>query len=215
MFVTTPSFLLKSAGADKDSTIQPIVRKTVALSKSLGPICDLVSTGAVATWIVGVFFGVGFCLLMLNDSKGSRPGLGSDHLSTSLTETPHAFRSMISPERLMIQRPNLATGDMDLTVARPDENQSSTELGRPPSGDLGITPRVLGELPRLLRRQVSPGGGDGRRNASPALRSASPGKSQHLRLTNTRPTPRVGTALGTGMIAAHAGAGAFRVVKHQ
>ena len=189
MFVTTPSFLLKSAGADKDSTIQPIVRKTVALSKSLGPICDLVSTGAVATWIVGVFFGVGFCLLMLNDSEGSRPGRGSDHLSTSLTETPHAFRSMISPERVTIQLPSVATGDMDLTVVRPDENQSSTELGRPLLGHLGITPRALGELAQ------APAGGNGRRNASPALRSASPGKSQHLRLTNTRPTPRVGAAL--------------------
>src|SRR5215813_802073 len=195
MLVTIPTFRPKSAGTDKDSTIRPIVRKTVALSKSLGPICDLVSTGAVATWIVGVFFGVGFWVLMLNDSEGSRPGMGGYHPSTSLTETPHAFRSMISTERLVIQRPNLATGDMDLTVARPDENQSSTELGRPPSGDLGITPRVLGELPRLLRRQVSPGGGDGRRNASPALWSASPGKSQHLRLTNTHPTPRVGAAL--------------------
>src|SRR5215468_3764812 len=124
MRVTIPTIRPKSAGTDKDSTIRPIVRKTVAVSKSLGPICDLVSTGAVATWIVGVFFGVGFCLLMLNDSEGSRPGLGSDHLSTSLTETPHAFRSMIRPDRLMIRLPNVATGDTDLTVARPDENQS-------------------------------------------------------------------------------------------
>src|SRR5262249_5748362 len=174
MRITIPTIRPKSAGTDKDSTIRPIVRKTVALSKSLGPICDLVSTGAVATWIVGVFFGVGFWFLMLNDSEGSRPGMGGYHPSTSLTETPHAFRSMISTERLVIQRPNLATGDMDLTVARPDENQSSTELGRPPSGDLGITPRVLGKLAQAPAPASQPRGGNAPPNASPTPRSPAP-----------------------------------------
>jgi len=84
MLVTIPTFRWKSVGMDNDSAIRPIVRKTVALSKSLGPICDLVSTGVVATWIVGVFFGVGFWLLMRNDLEGSRPGIGA-HLSNSLT----------------------------------------------------------------------------------------------------------------------------------
>lgn len=202
MLVTIPTFRWKSAGMDNDSAMRPIVRKTVALSKSLGPICDLVSTGVVATWIVGVFFGVGFWLLMLNDSKGSRPGSGA-HLSNSLTETPHAFRSMISPGQLIIQLPKVASGDMDLTVARSDEkrvvgrdrqamarvvaDQSSTELGRPLSGDLGITPRVLGELAQVPAPPSQPRGGSGRPSASPAPRSALPGKSQHARLTNTRP----------------------------
>src|SRR5215831_15471746 len=79
MRVTIPTFRPKSAGADKDSTIQPIVRKTVALSKSLGPICDLVSTGAVATWIVGVFFGVGFCLLFLHPIRARARVRARDH----------------------------------------------------------------------------------------------------------------------------------------
>ena len=202
MLVTIPTFRSKPAGMDRDSTIRPIVRRTVALSKSLGPICDLVSTGAVATWVVGVFFGVGFYLLMLNAPEGSHLGIGSDHLSKSLTETPHAFQSMISLDRL-IQPPKVASGDMDLTVARPDEkrmvdrdrqamarvvaDQSSTELDRPLSGDLGITPRVLGELAQIPTPPSQPRGGNGRRSAAPALRSASPGKSQHVRLTNTRP----------------------------
>ena len=182
--------------------MRPVVRKTVALSKLLGLICDLVSIGAVATWIVGVFFGVGFCFLMLNDSEGSRPGMGRDHLSNSLTEIPHAFRSMISPDRLMVHLPNIATGDMDLTVAQPDEkrmvdrdrqamghivaDQSSTELGRSLSGNLEITPRVLVELAQVPAPASQPRGGNGRRSVSPALRPASPSKSQHLRVTNTR-----------------------------
>ena len=106
MLVTIPTFRSKPAGMDRDSTIRPIVRKTVALSKSLGPICDLVSTGAVAIYVVGVYFGVGFYLLMLKDTEGSRFGTGSDHLSKSLTETSHAFQSMIGPDRLIIQLPN-------------------------------------------------------------------------------------------------------------
>jgi len=154
---------------------------------------------------VSVFFGVGFYLLMLNDSEGSRLGIGSDHLSKSLTETPRAFQSMISLDRLFIQPPKVASGDMDLTVAWPDKkrtgdrdgqamariglvvDRSSTELGHPLSGDLEITPRVFGELAQAAPPPSQPRGGNGPRNSAQALRSASPGKSQHVRLTNTRP----------------------------
>jgi len=202
MLVTIPTFRSKPAGMDRDSTIRPIVRKTVALSKSLGPICDLVSTGAVAIYVVGVFFGVGFYLLMLKDTEGSRFGTGSDHLSKSLTETSHAFHSMIGPDRLIIQLPKVAS-DKGLTVAPPDEkamvdkdrpakapavvDPSSTELGRPLSGDLGITPRVYGELAPARPAPSQSRGGNGARSAAQVLRASSPGKSQHARATNIRP----------------------------
>ena len=95
----------KSVGIDKKSTIRPIVRKAVLYSESAGPVCYLVSIGAVAIWVAGVFFGVGFYFLTHNKSAGPLSGIASDHLSESLPETPRVSQSMISLDRLFISQP--------------------------------------------------------------------------------------------------------------
>jgi hypothetical protein len=73
MFVIARDCLSEPAELRKDRIIQPIVRKAVSLGKSLGPILYLVTVGVIATWVIGVFFGVGFFLLMHHHSEKTPP----------------------------------------------------------------------------------------------------------------------------------------------
>jgi hypothetical protein len=205
MFLSIPNFLSKSVWIDRDSAIRPIVRKAVALSKSAGPVCYLVSIGAVAIWVAGVFFGVGFYFLTHNNSAGPLSGIASDHLSESLPETPRVSQSMISLDRLFVSPPKVGFGDVDVAVAPRDEEsrgdedrqavaraglvpgQSSAELGRPLSADLGTIPRELGELAQVPPPPTRRWDGKEPQSVAPTLRSASPGKPQRSRLTNPRP----------------------------
>jgi hypothetical protein len=206
MFVIDPDRLWESAGLRRDRIIQPIIRKALALSKSLGPILYLVSVGVIAIWVIGVFFGLGFFFLMHHHSEkeASHLGIGNAHLSASLVESPWVFQSMIRLDRLFPQPSEVELGDRDLTIPAPDKksavyidrqvvaraepvaDQSATELeGRPLSADLGITPPVLGEL-----SPVSPPSQPldviGLRSAAQSPQAASPHKPHQARPTNDR-----------------------------
>jgi hypothetical protein len=207
MFVISPDRSSEPAGLRRDRIIQPIIRKALALGKSLGPILYLVSVGVIATWVIGVFFGVGFFLLMHHHSEkeASHLGIGSAHLSASLVESPWVFQPMTRPDRLFPQPSEAAPGDWGQTVAAPDKksaayrdrqvvaraepvaDQSATELeGRPLSADLGITPPVLGELSPVSPPPSQPFDAIGPPSAAQSPQSASPHKPHHARPTNTR-----------------------------
>jgi hypothetical protein len=190
MFVISPDRSSEPAGLRRDRIIQPIIRKALALGKSLGPILYLVSVGVIATWVIGVFFGAGFFLLMHHHSEkeASHLGIGSAHLSASLVESPWVFQPMTRPDRLFPQPSEAAPRDRQVVArAEPVADQSATELeGRPLSADLGITPPVLGELSPVSPPPSQPFDAIGPRSAAQSPQSASPHKPHHARPTNTR-----------------------------
>jgi hypothetical protein len=101
MFVIARDCLSEPAELRKDRIIQPIVRKAVSLGKSLGPILYLVTVGVIATWVIGVFFGVGFFLLMHHHSE--KPGHSGRYsrrsvaFEVALSSRTNAKRRSLSP----------------------------------------------------------------------------------------------------------------------
>jgi hypothetical protein len=63
MFVSGADRPSEPASLRRDRPTPEIIRKTLALGKSLGAPLYLVPFGLIATWIIGVFFGAGFFLL--------------------------------------------------------------------------------------------------------------------------------------------------------
>jgi len=193
------------AALRRDRIAHPIIRKTLARAKSLGPILYLVSVGVIATWVIGIFFGVGFFFLVHHHSENdaSRLGIGRVHLSASLAESPWVLQSMTGPDRLFPQPFEVASGDWDLTVAAPDKKNAAYRdrqavaraepaadqiamEGRPLLADLETIPRVLGELSPFSRPLSQPSDAIGPPSAAQSAQSASPQKSSHARSTNTR-----------------------------
>lgn len=175
------------AALRRDRIAHPIIRKTLARAKSLGPILYLVSVGVIATWVIGIFFGVGFFFLVHHHSENdaSRLGIGGVHLSASLAESPWVLQSMTGPDRLFPQPFEVASGDWDLTVAAPDKKNIAME-GRPLLADLETIPRVLGELSPFSRPPSQPSDAIGPSSAAQSPQSASPHKPSQARPTNTR-----------------------------
>lgn len=209
MFDITRDCLSGPAELRKDRIIQPIVRKAVSLGKSLGPILYLVTVGVIATWVIGVFFGVGFFLLMHHHSEknASQWGMDSGHFSASSMETPRTSRSITTPDQLFSQASGGAPGDSDLTVTAPEkkcavtlhrdrqagaraepvEDQSAAQPeDRLLSADLGITPRVLGELSQVSPPPSQPSVAIAPRNVTLTPKSAAPRKPHQARATNIR-----------------------------
>src|SRR6202008_4359460 len=102
MLVIGPVRSSEPAGLSRDRIIPPIIRKTFALGKSLGPILYLVSVGVIATWVIGVFFGVGFFFLLHHRSskEALQLDVGGANLSASLVDSPWVYQSMTRLDRL-------------------------------------------------------------------------------------------------------------------
>jgi hypothetical protein len=123
MLVIGRSHSLEPRALRRDRIAHPIIRKTLALAKSRGPTLYLVSVGLIATWVIGVFFGVGFLFLMHPHAKkeASQLGVGGAHLSTSLLENPGVFLSMIGTDELFSLPSEAALGDRGQIVAASDK----------------------------------------------------------------------------------------------
>jgi len=53
----------------RESRIWRLIRRTVPLGKSIGPLSYLISVGLIATWIIVVFFGAGLAFLIHRSAR--------------------------------------------------------------------------------------------------------------------------------------------------
>jgi hypothetical protein len=121
MLVVSPARLSESAGLLKDRIAYPIIGKAFALSKSLASLLYLVWFGAIAVWVVGVFFGVGFFFLMHRSEKQAiQLGVGGAHLVTSFPEGPGVYQSISGSDRFLAQPSETATPEKKETAATAD-----------------------------------------------------------------------------------------------
>jgi hypothetical protein len=106
-----------------DRIAHPIIRKALALAKSLGPSLYLVSVGLIAIWVIGVFFGAGFLFLMNPDAKNvaSQFGVGSAHLNASSAETSWALLSTTGVNELSVPPTKDPLANQSGITAAPDE----------------------------------------------------------------------------------------------
>lgn len=103
------------------------------VGKSLSPILYLISLALIATWIVGVFFGVGFFFLMHHSERPvSHLAFGNTDFSVSLDESPWLLQTMIrldqlfpEPSQLVGNQPQTGFSDRDRTGAAPGKQARS------------------------------------------------------------------------------------------
>jgi hypothetical protein len=205
MFASNSDRSSAPAGLPEEWIIQPI-REALALGKSLGPILHLVTIGFAASWVIAVFFGVGFYFLMHDHPEQViRSAKHGPYISASVAEGRGVFQKMSRLDQLLPQPSKVAPGDWGPTVAAPEKKNPvyrdgqamapaepvadpiSTEVdGYPLSANLGTTPRMLGELPLLAPPPNWPSDAIGTRNAVQTLQSGSPHRPHRARPKNTR-----------------------------
>jgi hypothetical protein len=106
-----------------DRIAHPIIRKTLALAKSLGPSLYLVSVGLIAIWVIGVFFGAGFLFLMNPHAKNAAAqlGVGSAHLNASSAETSWMLLSTTGVNELSVPATEEPLANQSRIMAAPDD----------------------------------------------------------------------------------------------
>lgn len=83
-----------------------LIRRTLALGRSIGSLFYLISVGLIASWIIAVFFGSGLFFLMPRSAKlelGLSPAGAS--LDASSAQTPSLTQSESRLDRLFSQPP--------------------------------------------------------------------------------------------------------------
>jgi hypothetical protein len=83
-----------------------LIRRTLALGRSIGSLFYLISVGLIASWIIAVFFGGGLFFLMPRSAK-LEPGLSpaGASLDASSARTPALTQSESRLDRLFSQLP--------------------------------------------------------------------------------------------------------------
>lgn len=107
----------------RDRITHPMIRKTFALTKSLGPTLYLISVVLIAAWVIGVFFGAGLLPLMhpYATKKAPQFGLGEVPFSGSLAEAPSFPQSITEVDELPPPPPEVPPGNQGGMVAAPDQ----------------------------------------------------------------------------------------------
>jgi hypothetical protein len=195
MFVSGRVRPSKPSGLRRDRITNRIIRKTLPLSKSLGPIFYLVSVGAIAIWVIGVFFGVGFFFLMPHHSEkvASHLGIGSTHLGAFSVESHRILFPQLSeaaPDQIVAALDKEIAGYGDRRrIGRAeqiaDPNAAAPE-DHPLSADLRTDPRMPGELSLALPPPSQPFDAIEPSNAAQLPQAVSSHKPHQDRPTNTR-----------------------------
>jgi hypothetical protein len=194
---------------------QSITRKLPVPGKSLSPLSYLISLGLIATWITGVFFGVGFSFLMTRSEKPvSGLRAGSADFSKSLAESPWLLHAMSRLDQLFPEPSQLvgngaaATPDdrhqfvsapskqvvveldpQAAALAEPRIDRTAHEPeGQALSVDLGTAPQALSEAMPAAPLQSPSSGAAGQQGVEQSARSAS-SRKEHQRPTERR-TPQ-------------------------
>ena len=83
-----------------------LIRRTLPLGRSIGSLFYLISIGLIAGWIIAVFFGASFYLLMPRPAK-LEPGVSpsSTNLNASSAEAPSLMEATSMPDQLSIPPP--------------------------------------------------------------------------------------------------------------
>jgi len=205
MSVVGPDRSSVFARLHKGRRTQTSTRKTLTRGKSLGPILYLISIGLIATWIIGVFFGIGFFFLTPPERPGSNLAVGRTDLGVFLTESPWLLEAMIRldplfPEpfakgaQLAGNKAQTGFADRDRTVSAPG-GQSAVEIDRQGTaladpelegGALFVDP---GELARVSPAQSRSSASTSLPSAAESPHSASSRKPHQRPLRDTR-TPQ-------------------------
>jgi len=185
----------KPVGLHRDRITYPIIRKTLALSKSLGPILYLVSVGVIATWVIGVFIGVGFFFQMPHhlEKVASHLGIGSTHLGALWVDSrriPFPQLSETAPGPIVAALDIEIAGYGDrrkMARAERTADPNATDLeDRPLSADLRTAPGMLGEASLALPPPNQPFDAIEPSNAAQLPQAVSSHKPHQDRPTNTR-----------------------------
>jgi len=165
----------------RESRTWRLIRRTRPLGRSIGSLFYLISVGLIATWIIGVFFGVGLFFLMPQSTKLA-PGLspGTTDFNASSAETPWLMQSTSRLDRLSTLPPS--------EPAQPMGN-SAADKGRPvavPGGQntAGVNPRPVPSEPTIAHTVDEPQG-----HALTAIGEAAPMLAPQSQLS-TPPEPR-------------------------
>jgi hypothetical protein len=196
------------------SRIWGLVRRTLPLGRSIGPLFYLISVAVIASWIIAVFFGVSFYFLMPGSAKLG-PGLNPDstRFSDSSAGTPRLTQSTSGLDRLSSPpppepphpmsddaadkgRPVLAPGSPITANVKPHpmpaEATTAHTIDEPPGQaltvELGTLSAAAGEAAPVTQNQLSTAPEP--RGASPSAHSRSSRKPLARRHSNTRTAQR-------------------------
>src|SRR5713101_6773796 len=188
MSVTGADRPSEPAGLLTERRTQTIIRKIPGLRTSLSPLLYLISVGLIATWVTGVFFGVGFSFLMPRSERlVSGLSVSSTDFSVSLAESPWLLQAMTRLDHLFPEPSQLIGNGAEATPD--DRHQSATEPSKPVAVEIGqqaVVPAKpgIGQIARELEGRA----------LSADLRDPSPALSEVVPL----PPPRIQPSGATG-----------------
>jgi hypothetical protein len=170
-----------------------LVRRTLALGRSIGSLLYLISVGLIASWIIAVFFGSGLFFLMPRSAK-LEPGLSPAGASfdASSAQTPSLTQSESRLDRLSSQPPQPmadAAGSVnprekpaEATIAHTAEEPA----GQAFSVELGTISAATPEAAPMPAPHSQLSTAPEPRSASQSSRSPSPRKPLERRPSKTR-----------------------------
>lgn len=189
-----------------------LIRRTLPLGRSIGSQFYLISIGVIAGWIIAVFFGVSFYLLMPRPAK-LEPGVSpsSTNLNASSAEAPSLMEATRMPDQLSTppppklpqpmgdaaadkDRPAVVAGSQNAANANPLPMPAEATIahvaeelpGQAPTVEPGTpSSAAVGTAP-MLAPQRQPSTAPEPRGRSLTSRSLSPHKPIERRPSNTR-----------------------------
>jgi len=126
----------------RESRIWRLIRRTVPLGKSIGPLSYLISVGLIATWIIVVFFGAGLAFLIHRSVRPVSAVSGSAYLDAPAAQSvwvPEAWPG--GPARTSEGTADESSGsgpDPPLTISsKPDAVEADRPLAAPSEAKAG------------------------------------------------------------------------------
>ncbi len=197
----------------RESRTWGLIRRALPLRRSIGSLVYLISIGLIAGWIIAVFFGASFYLLMPRPAK-LEPSVtpSSTSVNASSAEAPSLVGATSMPDQLSTppppqlsqpmgdaaagkDRPAVVAGSQNAANANPlpmPAEATITHLAEQPPGQaLAVepgtpSPAAVEAAPMLAPHRQLPTAPEPRRR-SLTSRSLSPRKPLERRPSNTRP----------------------------
>jgi hypothetical protein len=170
-----------------------LIRRTLALSRSIGSLFYLLSVGVIAGWTIAVFFGVGLFFLIPRSAKleaGLSPAGAS--FDAPVAQPPSVMPSESRPDRLLSQPPqSMADTAANVNPRQKPAAPTITHNADEPafkalSIELGTISAVTGEAAPMPALQYQPFTAPEPRSASHSSRSRSPRKPLERGPSKTR-----------------------------
>jgi hypothetical protein len=176
----------------RDLRSQAIARKALALGKSVGTPLYLISLGFIATWTIGVFFGVGFFFLVHHSQK-LVSGLGAGNRGTDIIS---GFAESRESSRIAIGEPALIIAPSAENEARTQrefsalaELRMNSDPGDRESRGFAVKPQTLGTRDDKERIRPLPFEAAGSRALAQSAHPDS-ARERRKRQPSAAPTPR-------------------------